>query len=303
METKNKLYKRNILLLIILVGIVISSAVLVYANEYLSISKPSGKTPAIKKEVATKAAQDVFGAMNPNSRLTSIVLKERLPNNQLLWEAFSDKDSEIWVNANNGEIRFLFDGENSADRVDYAKNKFPAISREQALSSIAQAAGKLKLEVPSTKPDNAEMVNHSDNEGEPYEWNFKWAREKQGYKYHDDWVFISVDAYKGQIIGYNQNFASNEPTSLEIRIEKPEALELAGRLASKEGFSLIQNEAELMIVNPNYRWTEYMTKVPEANTRLAWVIVFDKPQAPFGGSGEIWIDASNGKMLGGVETR
>jgi len=54
-----------------------------------------------------------------------------------------------------------------------------------------------------------------------------------------------------------------------------------------------------MIVNPNYRWTDEAMKEPNPDTRLAWVIPFEKPN----GVGEIYIDAENGSLLGGDETK
>jgi hypothetical protein len=54
-----------------------------------------------------------------------------------------------------------------------------------------------------------------------------------------------------------------------------------------------------MIVNPNYRWVGKFIKVPPAETRLAWVIPFSKPE----GRGEIWVDASTGGVLGGIESK
>ncbi|MBO8129753.1 MAG: hypothetical protein H0Z39_11275 [Peptococcaceae bacterium] len=53
----------------------------------------------------------------------------------------------------------------------------------------------------------------------------------------------------------------------------------------------------LMIVNPNYRWTESFVEHP-TESRLALVIPFTKSC----GHGEIWVDAYDGTMLGGNET-
>lgn len=297
MNIKNALSKKMALLLSLIFGLAVSSAIWVYANEYLSVSKSSTKIPKVSKESAASVAQSVFDGMKPGSKVTSLQLKERIPSDQPLWEALSDRDSETWINANNGEVRFVFDGESSADAVNNAKTTpLPTLTKEQALSSIRKATSKLRLFVPSSEPFQAELLSHGDTDRH---WNFKWARVERGYKYHDDWIFIFADAYKGQIIGYNKNFISNTPASFEVRIQKERALELAKEFAADKNFKLVPEKLELMIVNPNYRWTDKMNKVPSIDTRLSWVIGFTKHE----GSGEIWIDVKTGEMLGGEESR
>ncbi|MEW5705917.1 MAG: hypothetical protein AB1743_03850 [Actinomycetota bacterium] len=289
---------KAIFLLALIIGLVVSSALLANDLGYLGVTSPSGKVPKINKDNASQTAQKVFEALTPGSKLKSIELIERRYGKQLLWEALSDQDGEVQVNAINGEIKFVLNMKNVIDVTSDARASHPLISKESALQSVRKIAKDLQLFVPDEEPDEANLLKHSDNKDAVHRWYFKWAREEQGFEYHDDWVFAYVDAYKGKLIGYNKNYVSYTKPSLDIKIKEAEALELAKKIANKNGYSLIPEKSELMIVNPNYRWTDNFVMFPE-ETRLAWIIHFSK----LTGIGEIWIDASTREMLGGDETK
>lgn len=91
----------------------------------------------------------------------------------------------------------------------------------------------------------------------------------------------------------------NNPSSLDIKIDKTKAGEMVKNIADEKKFSLEMTNATIIIVNPNYRWTGNFIKIPPAETKLAWVIPFTKPE----GKGEIWVDTLTGGILGGIETK
>lgn len=99
-------------------------------------------------------------------------------------------------------------------------------------------------------------------------------------------------------MAYRNNYFSIEPKSFSVSIKKEVALTRAQDISEREEFDLSAS-ANLMIVNPNYRWTDKALDVPDIHSRLAWVIPFEK----YEGRGEIYIDAETGEMLGGEETQ
>lgn len=89
----------------------------------------------------------------------------------------------------------------------------------------------------------------------------------------------------------------NNPSSLDIKIDKTKAGEMVKNIADEKKFSLEMTNAT--IINPNYRWTGNFIKITPAETKLAWVIPFTKPE----GKGGIWVDTLTGGILGGIETK
>lgn len=134
-------------------------------------------------------------------------------------------------------------------------------------------------------------------------WELKWPRKKSAYEFRNDATTLNIDAIEGQILAYNDNNPSADPDSLDVSVKETAAKSRAAETATEKGFALDVTSGKLMIVNPNYRWTASFVEMPSTESRLSWVFSFQKQTDIGTGIGEIWIDASNGRLLGGEESK
>lgn len=287
---------RKILSILLLLGVIAGLTVTAWAwarnKGFGSIPSPQ-EALKIDKDTASRIADEVLQKVNPMSRITEMELVEERPHSKkLVWQARwgpSGTDGQIWIDVLDGKVKFFCDLKKAENATASRK---PPLPQEAALAEALKRAAGLGFLIPQSPPSEAQLLR------EEKKWFFKWPREMNGYRFHDDSVFIFVDATQGEIISYRNLQFSLDPPSLEVEIEKTRALESAEKIAVELGFSLDSEKAALMIVNPNFRWTETFVKYP-VEAKLAWVIPFTKPE----GKGEIWIDSVTGRLLGGEESR
>jgi hypothetical protein len=294
-----KLNFNRLFFVIFIAGLISITSLWAYGQGYFELSKKSTEIPKINKDNAVKLASQIFEKINPGSKVDNINLKERILEKQLVWEARSNQEGEIWIDANEGIIRFIFNGKEINNSVINARHNNPLISKDTAMDKISKLADELNLSVSDGSP---EVDLFKDNEAEDaiYSWDFKWKRTFEDHEFHNDWISISIDAYKGELISYNKNFNSLEPKELKIKINKQRSLEFASEFAKKQNMQINSLKvARVVIVNPNYRWTSQLIEEFNPESRLAWVVSFAKQE----GIGEIWVDTENGEILGGDETK
>jgi len=152
-------------------------------------------------------------------------------------------------------------------------------------------------------------------------WNLGWARYIAGYLSDDEGVGASVDDVSGKILhyGYTVTGATCRPiVRLSLKDAAQTAQKHAEHLLQKqaggEPYDIYEREpASLQIVYPNYAKTKVAETLAEEdlrkaskNPRLAFVFQFG---LRYTGTKEaytmlplaiIWIDAENGKVLGGL---
>jgi hypothetical protein len=285
---------RTALILSILIGLVIATGTWAYSKN-LFTSPPSNEALQDSKAEAMHIAGQVLTQVDPEYTLEAIILAENKPG-ELVWEirytSGCKTAGELWIGALDGEIKLFCD---LRKREEAESSSEQPLSHEATLVKAVKKAEDLGFFIPSSSPDEVTLLEKKNKE-KP-ELFFKWQKEMNGYKFHDDWVGVFVDAGKGEILGYRKNYYSLNPPSLEVKIEKSQAIKSAEKVAARNGFTLETEKAELLIVNPNYRWTEKFVKNP-IETELAWTIPFTKPE----GKGEIWVDSQEGTLLGGEET-
>ncbi|MBS3908180.1 MAG: hypothetical protein KGZ93_00885 [Actinobacteria bacterium] len=298
--------KRLLVLAVVLVLASVSLSVLIAeADEPYFLFKPTTKTPKVDKEAATNIAKQVFQKMRPGAVVEEIELTQKGSLVAPIWVARSgkkdyDKD-EVEIDGATGKLIGLLSGTAMDNALASLQAKHPLLPEEEVLKRATARGKSFGIAVPDSKPTEATSYRQIDSEEEgTVQWMFKWARESRGYKYYNDWFLIIADGYKGEIIGSNKRYESVEPSTFAINVSKERALQLASTISAKNGFDVRPENAVLMIVNPNYRWTAENFVLDTVEARLAWVIDFKKTEE---GHGSIWIDAATGEKLGGDETR
>lgn len=133
--------------------------------------------------------------------------------------------------------------------------------------------------------------------------SYKWARTYDGYNYDLDFVSVTLDTYTGDIILASKMYVSNEPQN-KIKLDESAALKIAIKETNKfidcKIGDLLSNN--ILIVNPNYKWSENATSDLVKGTRLAYAFTF-RLKEPYEGELTLWIDAENGSFLGGTNTK
>lgn len=288
---------RRIVRLSFLTGLVILGLLAIFVlqasgKDFLGFFVPVTGPTKIAKEEAVKKAQDALKAVGVTPAAMTAELIEENPGGRTLWQVKAGEDYEMWIDASSGEKKFFLAHKKvatSAGKPAAAKEKLPA---ESAYSIAKGQALKMGLSLPGSKPSEVQFM---DGLGVI---RFKWVREEGGYRYRDDWILLGADPYTGELLGYHKNYFSNKPASLTVKVEKERAAEIASKFAEAIGFELDGKREELMLVNPNYRWTKEVKKMPSPDVRLAWVFSMQKTE----GEGEIWVDAATGEVLGGEES-
>jgi len=278
-------------LLLSILGAAFGSSVL-QVIQYKPQSMNTGISVASAKSIADRA----FKVISPSSTLSDAKLAKVLPHQNDVWQVDYGKDGEVQVDAKTGKLLFIISEKSFMDMANNTNNG-TFITEDQAISSANDYASKMSLDIEGIL-SSANLVHDKGGTTGADVWDLKWHRKSHGYIFKNDFIIAGIDAKTKELLAYNNCFYSNEPSSFSINIKAATAIENAQATADQNGYTL-NGKASLMIVNPNYRWTDEAMKEPNPDTRLAWVIPFEKPN----GVGEIYIDAENGSLLGGDETK
>ncbi len=132
---------------------------------------------------------------------------------------------------------------------------------------------------------------------------FKWARTYKGYKYDTDFITVALDPSTGEVAAASKRFVSTKP-DIQVNLNEEKAKEIA--IYEIENISEFKvgniKDINMLLVNPNYRWTNKATIEFNPNARLAYAITFER-LSPLIGEVIMWIDSLNGEMLGGVVSK
>lgn len=131
---------------------------------------------------------------------------------------------------------------------------------------------------------------------------FKWARSEEGYKYDADFAMVIIDPIDGSVIAASKSFISDKPSN-KINILLDDAIDIAKTFIEKDSLFNVNNilKSELKIVNPNFYWTDPTVNIGN-KSKFAYEITFGKA-SPNIGEASIWIDAENGNIIGGQQTK
>jgi len=136
-------------------------------------------------------------------------------------------------------------------------------------------------------------------------WVFIWKRTFQDIPYVYDAMEIAVSPVAGKLVYFGRSFLSAPPPTAEAKVSEQEAIAAARDAAAKKGMAdsaAASASARLMVVQPNDYWEakpNLESWYPGAPSRVAWVVRFTTGD----GYREFWIDAADGRLLGGEASR
>lgn len=142
-------------------------------------------------------------------------------------------------------------------------------------------------------------------------WICKWDRLWNGIPYYrggPEGAHVWVAATTGEVVSAAIYRPPPAPAVSEIAVQADSALETALSFARSEGLPLTTPLADpqLSIVQPNYAWSEASAVQVRYDTpsRIAWVINIGQiadDRLPHL-TGEFWVDAATGEILGGARS-
>ncbi|MEI6520777.1 MAG: hypothetical protein WCO98_12180, partial [bacterium] len=209
-----------------------------------------------------------------------------------------DENSTVYCNEFTGNVTIA----HTSGMISEGKKDFTKITKETAISFAKKhlkAAGisfdDLVLETIKIEPKLNSSV-----------WQIKYRREYKIYKYLDEWLAISIDPLDGALISFNYHCNSLVPVNTDVKLKKETAIknagvclknikQIPGKLVSAE-LMIVQPDNYLDIAGKKIKSDEYKQ---QQITRLAWVINLDGPWDIT----QVWVDAEDGSILGGVHCK
>ena len=125
-----------------------------------------------------------------------------------------------------------------------------------------------------------------------------WQRQQGGYDFKHDFVRVVLSPSDGELLAYRKNWGQT-PEAFTIRISKDTAIQAAGAgvvLHFKAKRAPDGNVSGPVVVCPNDVFGA--SPVGSDTRRLAWVVAYPK-QPEYRNDMEVWVDAENGRLLGG----
>ena len=295
-STRKKLFLVTVVASLLAVG-----ARSIYAGQFSLFMSPVVSNSAADMDQAQAKADSIVHKVHPGATITRTSLMDIQPGNRRVWQVEYKGQGEVDFDAQTGQVTFFYNHKRF-DELTANPSSAKKLSRAEAVTKAKGIAGDLSLRVGATSDDASLSVDRGGTSGLS-SWEFRWPREKNGYKFHDDFILLGIDAFDGQIIGYNYNWFSDEPASTAVTVNESDAGAVAAKTASENGFGSKAGNGRLVIVNPNYKWTPSFVEMPPKETRLAWDFAFENNDSLGVHAAEIWVDASTGDMLGGESTR
>ncbi len=228
--------------------------------------------------------------------MKTIEKRVQSPGERVYWEFTSVGQQCVRVRADDGALWSYLDLQAAQPIPSHEATH--SLSEQEALAAGRTACQSVGIEIPSSTPES-KLVDHSERGLIARFWRFTWQRMSHGYPFMDDWRHVTVNVTSGRLIGYNEDIYSEEPETFDVMVDREKASRLAADFAQDNEMGGEIKGATLKIVNPNYRWTDRFTKIPPVQTRLAWVVELSMPSRISDEVAHIWIDASDGKLLGG----
>lgn len=223
-------------------------------------------------------------------------LNARTGNFIPLRKEVSFEDVQVQVSCQTGEV------------LDYFKAGSPQIkssnliSKKEAEQIIESISEKINM------PKDMRFERLTQENGK---WFGFWTRQKNGYRYLENISLIGISDITGEFESFSKSYWGTDcPT--DVNISKDEALKISKdklqSYYSKNEWTQIRDKfevtnIELLIVQPN-AFLGLNTPFKSKTSRLAWLIRYkqrwDSPSEHRSYENtEIWIDAANGKYLGG----
>jgi len=266
-----------------------------------SLSACYGQAPTAEV-AATKAAAFAAALNMPWGEETQTVLHENVnPARKAEWVTTYGSFSSIGVDRRTGAI---------VSAVDYSAGM--AHIAAQAPAKLDEAAATARAQDIITRAGLAAVANLGAPEvqlqqhaHEPDAWRFavKYPVQYQGIPYEYGCVTVLLAAEDGKMLALSSAIDVPVPASTTASVDEKTANESALGYASKLSPSAEPGtaSAKLMIVVPNSYWVSSGLGASEDATiaRTVWVVTVEQA----GGQLIFWIDAADGRLLGGTQSR
>lgn len=205
--------------------------------------------------------------------------------------AFENDEVSVVVNDQGEPIVYMNKLKTSKETIKYKDKKLKKEDLENQVSKMAD-----KFEKENKTPISVEELYNGFVA-------YKYARTYKGYKYINDFVLVTLDPSTGEIAAASKMFLSNEP-KINKQLSEDNAKDIAIKSVGKlEGYKVDDIIGkDILIVNPNNKWTNDIVAQVSMDTRLAYSFTF-KMIEPYAGELTVWIDAEDGKVLGGYNTK
>jgi hypothetical protein len=309
--------RKNLKLLLgtAILGVLLVAAIFAWAENQQkmipSFIKPldSNRTSGVIEQAkAQELARSIVAKFQPGAEISEGTLQEKLPGQRKVWSFKFGKQGWLDLDAETGEP-LIYGYVDTEKQLMNAKTHKTTLGKEDLLELAKQEFQKLGVSWPGGEPET-ELITDLGGCSGIAEWRIKWPKLYKGYQFRGDTINATVDAYTGELLAYNNYWFSKAPPTLKVKVAKDEAREVAAKVLASSSSEVkdveIEFPGELYIVNPNYRWREdrEFIKYPPGETRLAWLFNFTLkrqfPETVYKQVGEIWIDAENKEVLGGV---
>ncbi len=136
-----------------------------------------------------------------------------------------------------------------------------------------------------------------------FAWSLSWPRQLQRIPYRSQGAFVTMDAETGSIAALSLTYQSPPPVSTAVSVSQSQAEGVAqGQIANAGIQGATLGTSHLEIVQPNTLWQDGNENAQtNALSKVAWVVPFTTgSQDSSGPTYEVWIDTSNGSILGGA---
>ncbi len=265
---------------------------------------PTSAAPKITKEKAIDIARNFaqkVGALYSVQPQVQFPVKGR---RDLYRVDFAGK-LEVYIAPDTGEVVGCGHGaaKIEATRTPSAEK---SLSREEAIKAATHYLTAAVLS-PDAKLKSARLQTHTSLRTPYSEWEIRWVRVYKGYEYKEDFCRVTVDAITGELLSLVKVFLSQAPTNVKISVKKVDAVKKAQTyLKGKDiAFGKLRS-AKLLIVCPNDYWEKQkrgLDELPHPPTRLVWVVGFTKGEDAVGQEHfrQVWVDATNGEVVGGMQ--
>lgn len=244
------------------------------------------------QDISTETAHGIAKGVFEKLGISAGPYRTKLTNAPLFsanhyWEMNAGEDATLKVEAKSGRVLGLVNYKMSHAEDDASGT----VTASEAKNKALKYAADLGLTVDRVvQPDIQLLTQFSRSKS----WLVRWPRTFHGIPYAQDAIDFDIGAKSGGLLIYSYRYPSQEPVSSQISLDEKSARSIAQNYMTGYQRNLKKDTpGKLMVVNPNYYWTEGFNANPVSEAAVGWVFKLQD-------NSEIWVSAKDGKILGGV---
>ncbi len=276
-----------------------------------ALGAPAARGETVAEKDALAIAGDFATAVGMTwGEPTEVVLKQDAGHNRdREWHIGFHDFATIGVNPSKGFISSAVDY--SVSRRDYAlasehplSQEQPQLDEETALARAGRILALAGLEDAVQLESPVLLLRQHSVAPDVYCYLCNWRLMYQGVPFDDGGVMLQLSPADGRLIVLSTGLDIPAPESVRAVVDRPTAETAAQGLCRSldSRFRPAETEMELRIVVPNSYWADrgLGEEITEAGSRVAWVVKLREAGGHFR---TFWIDAANGTLLGGTQSK